>query len=184
MKTKSLIILTTAIALTLPSIAAAGDGRYRYAKVVDVQPVYGYQTVQIPHRECSTHTEYRRTSYRHDRKRSGSAMPTIAGGVIGGVIGRQFGSGDGRDAMTVVGTLVGAAIGHSASHRQDHRVRYAGGQSRPVERCETWYETEKQRTVDAYRVTYRYAGRHYQTETTRHPGKRIRVHVDVTPASI
>ena len=84
--------------------------------------------------------------------------------------------------MTVVGTLVGAAIGHSASHRSAERVRYAGGRSRPVERCETWYETETRRTIDVYRVTYRYAGRHYQTETTRRPGKRIRVHVNVTPA--
>jgi uncharacterized protein YcfJ len=52
----------------------------------------------------------------------------------------------------------------------------------PVERCETWYETEERRTVKAYRVTYRYAGRTYKTRTRHHPGDRIRVHVSVTPA--
>jgi uncharacterized protein YcfJ len=180
MKSKTLVVLLTAAALALPSLAAAGEGRYRYAKVVDVEPLYRYETVQIPHRECWTRTDYRETSYYRDR-RGGTALPTLAGGVIGGVIGRQFGSGDGRDAMTVVGSIVGAAIGHSAGQRR-HEDRYVEYRDAPVERCETWYETEERRTVEAYRVTYRYAGRLYHTRMAHHPGERIRVHVDVTPA--
>jgi uncharacterized protein YcfJ len=187
MRSKTLVVLMTAAALALPSLASAGDGRYRYAKVVDVQPLYRYETVQIPQRECWTRTEYRETTYRRSRSNGGSALPTIAGGVIGGVIGRQFGSGDGRDAMTVVGTLVGAAIGHSSAQRRFDDRRYDDGRyvdyhRAPVERCETWYETEERRTVEAYRVTYRYAGRLYHTRTAQPPGKRIRVHVDITPA--
>lgn len=182
MKSKTLVVLMTAAALVLPSLAAAGDGHVRYAKVIDVEPVYRYETVQIPQRECWTRTEYRESVHRPARRNGGTALPTIAGGVIGGVIGRQFGSGDGRDAMTVVGTLVGAAIGHSSAHRRDDGYRYVETSRAPVERCETWYETEERRTVQAYRVTYRYAGRVYHTRMRHHPGKRIRVHVDVTPA--
>ena len=35
--------------------------------------------------------------------------------------------------------------------------------------------------VDAYRVTYEYAGRRYQTITDYPPGDRLRVRVDVRP---
>lgn len=186
MKRKTLAIMATIVAAALPSLATAGSGDYRYAKVVDVEPLYRYETVEIPHRECWTRTEYRETSYRNETRRRGSALPTIAGGVIGGVIGRQFGSGNGRDAMTVVGTLVGAAIGHSSSHRRsyDDDGRYTRVRAAPVEHCETWYETEERRTIEGYRVTYRYAGRRYTTRTQHHPGERIRVYVDVTPAEV
>ncbi|MGI9265678.1 MAG: glycine zipper 2TM domain-containing protein, partial [Gammaproteobacteria bacterium] len=113
---KTVIILTTAAAMAAPVIASASNskGEYQYAKVVDVQNLYRYETVEIPHRECYTttaHREVRREDFRHDRdrRRSGSGFSTVAGGVIGGVIGHQFGKGNGRDAMTVVGTLIGAA---------------------------------------------------------------------------
>ena len=112
-------------------------------------------------------------------------MPTIAGGVIGGVVGRQFGSGNGRDAMTVLGTLIGASIGHEAGRREHHDYDdygHARVRSHPIERCETHYTTREERELDGYRVTYRFAGREYTTRTQEHPGNRIRVRVDVTPA--
>ena len=52
-----------------------------------------------------------------------------------------------------------------------------------MERCETRYTTREEREPDGYRVTYRYAGREYTTRTEQHPGKRIRVRVEVTPAN-
>jgi len=187
--------LTTAAVLALPSLAQAGHDSYRYAEVVDVDPIYSYVSVQVPQRECWTDVEYEQVPvYRrgnghrdNDRRRSGSAFPTVAGGLVGGVIGRQFGSGKGRDAMTVVGTLVGAAIGHQSSHResyQDHRYTSAGYRtvSHPIERCDVKYITEKRRELEGYRVTYRYGGRSYTTRTQIHPGTRIRVQVEVTPA--
>jgi len=66
-------------------------------------------------------------------------------------------------------------------------VRHAGytsGRARgyEVERCETRYVTQEDKEIDGYYVTYRYAGREYTTRTQEHPGKRIRVRVDVTPA--
>lgn len=186
MMRKTLIVLTTAAALALPSMAAASHNKaqFRYAKVVDVRTLYRTETVQIPHRECYTRTEYERVPQRRVSRRYGSAFPTVAGGVIGGVIGRQFGSGNGRDAMTVIGSLVGAAVGHNASQRRhEEEVRYTTVRSRPVEHCEVWYETEEHRAVDGYLVTYRFAGRTYTTRTDDHPGKRIRIRVNVTPVA-
>lgn len=181
---KALVLTTAMAAACLPTLASADHDGYQYAKVVDVEPVYRYVQVQIPERECWTEIHYESVPTRHAR-RSGSAVPTIAGGVIGGVIGRQFGSGDGRDAMTVLGTLVGAAVGHQASHsrRNHYDYGYRDVRERPVERCSTHYVTEERRDLDGYRVTYRYAGRVYTTRTAEHPGDRIRVRVQVTPAS-
>lgn len=187
------MVLTTAAVLALPSLALAGHDSTRYAKVVDVDPIYSYVSVQVPQRECWTDVEYeqvpvyRRGSGDDGHRHGGSAFPTVAGGLVGGVIGRQFGSGKGRDAMTVVGTLVGAAIGHQSSHREQYRnPRYtrAGYRtvSHPVERCDVRYITEQRRELEGYRVTYRYAGRSYTTRTQTHPGTRIRVQVEVTPA--
>lgn len=186
---KTVIILTTAAAMAVPGIASAShdDDQYQYARVVDVEDLYRYETIQIPHRECYTttaHREVRRNDYRHDRGRrhSGSGFSTVAGGVIGGVIGHQFGKGNGRDAMTIVGTLIGAAVGHNAGHRrEDVRPSYTVVRSYPVERCETRYTTEQRRVADGYRVTYRFAGRDYTTQTYDHPGEEIRIRVAVTP---
>ena len=186
---KSVLILTTAAVMAAPVIATASpdEDQYLYAKVVDVQTLYRYETVRIPHQECYTTTaqrEVERVDYGYDRgrSRSNSGFSTIAGGVIGGVIGRQFGKGDGRDAMTVVGTLVGAAVGHNAAHRREvSRPRYTVVRSYPVERCETRYTTEERRTADGYEVTYRFAGRDYTTQTYEHPGEHIRIRVAVTP---
>lgn len=182
---KTTLVLMAAVAtITVPSLALADHGGYQYAKVVAVEPIYRQVRVQVPERECWTEIQYETVPRRHERYR-GSAVPTIAGGVIGGVVGRQFGKGDGRDAMTVLGTLVGAAIGHQAGHRRyEDSYRYESVRERPVERCETHYRTEERRDFDGYLVTYRYAGREYTTRTTEHPGDRIRVRVEVTPANV
>jgi uncharacterized protein YcfJ len=180
---KTLVLMAAVAATAVPSLALAGPGGYQYAKVVDVEPIYRHVRVQVPERECWTEIEYETVPRRYQRSRS-SAVPTIAGGVIGGVVGRQFGKGDGRDAMTVLGTLIGAAVGHQAGQqRYADDYRYESVRERPVERCQTHYRTEERRDLDGYLVTYRYAGREYTTRTTEHPGERIRVRVEVTPAS-
>ena len=53
-----------------------------------------------------------------------------------------------------------------------------------MERCEVNYVTEQRRELEGYRVTYRYGGRNYTTRTRTHPGTRIRVQVEVTPAEV
>lgn len=185
MMRKTLLGLAAA-ALVLPSVALARHAEYQYARVTAVEPVYRTVSVEVPQRECWTETVYHETSrYRGEPRRQNTFLPTLAGGVIGGVIGNQFGSGNGKKAMTVVGSLIGASVAHDHSrrHARDHyRPRYSSVRAVPVERCEVSYETQHHTEVDYYLVTYRYAGREYQTRMPDHPGDRIRVQVDVSPA--
>ena len=101
---------------------------------------------------------------------------------MGGVIGHQFGGGAGKSAATALGTIVGAAIGKDAA------IRRAGGYqtteySRPVRRCETRYQSREEERIDGYRVIYTYNGQKYATQTPFDPGTRLRIRVDVRPAS-
>ncbi|MGB5541815.1 MAG: glycine zipper 2TM domain-containing protein [Gammaproteobacteria bacterium] len=182
---KTLIGLA-AMALVLPSVTLARHSEQQYAKVVTVEPLYRTVSVEVPHRECWTETVYEQTpGYRNEPQRHSSVMPTLAGGIIGGVIGHQFGGGNGKKAMTVLGTLIGAGVANDHSQRRNqayYRPRYASVRAVPVERCETSYETQRHTELEAYLVTYRYAGRDYQTRMLEHPGDRIRIQVEVTPA--
>ncbi len=81
---------------------------------------------------------------------------------IGGVIGHQFGSGRGKDAATVAGSMIGAAIGHGPVRRVDYE--------RPVERCETRYQSFQEQRIDGYDVVYRYHGQKYATRMPYDPG--------------
>jgi uncharacterized protein YcfJ len=150
---------------------------YDYAKVISAEAIVNYVTVKAPVRECWEEMQY----YTVDRRRAHGGGGTLVGAVLGGVIGHQFGSGRGNDAATVAGSLIGAAIGSEAS-----RQRYKGyGEeriARPVERCETRFQSHQEERIEGYRVTYRYNGQKYSTVMPYDPGNRIRVRVDVRPA--
>ncbi len=150
---------------------------YDYAKVISSQPIVNYVTVKRPVQECWEEMQY----YTVDRRPRYGGGGTLVGAIVGGVIGHQFGSGRGNDAATVAGTLIGAAIGNDAS-----RKRYEGyGEervARPIERCETRFQSHQEERIDGYRVTYRYHGQKYSTVMPYDPGQKIRVRVDVRPA--
>lgn len=156
-----------------PAFANHDDGDWVYAKVVSAQPVYREVRVREAREVCEEVPVVERTTYR------GGADPgaVLVGAVIGGVIGHQFGGGSGKDAATAAGAFIGA--NHAANQT------YRGG--RVVERevyetrCETVRPVRYEEVVTGYDVTYRYHGRLYQTHTRHHPGKRIRVRVDVSP---
>lgn len=161
--------IATATALLAVS-AGASAASYDYAKVISSRPVIRYVTVQKPVRECWQDTEY----YTRYEARNGTPGRTIAGAVIGGVIGHQFGSGRGKDAATVAGSMIGAAIGHGPVRRVEY--------SRPVERCETHFQSFQEQRIDGYDVVYRYRGQKYATRMPYDPGTRIKVRVDIRPA--
>ncbi|MGI9235767.1 MAG: glycine zipper 2TM domain-containing protein [Woeseiaceae bacterium] len=173
-----LLIGATGSALADNSYRVARNDRamYDYAKVISSQPIIDYVTVKTPVRECWEEMQY----YTVDRRphRGGGAL---FGAILGGVIGHQVGSGRGNDAATVAGTLIGAAIGNESSRR-----RYEGyGEervARPIERCETRFQSRQEERIDGYRVTYRYHGQKYSTVMPYDPGNKIRVRVDVRPA--
>jgi uncharacterized protein YcfJ len=161
---------------TLAAGAAAADGQrgsrdYVYAKVVDVDPIVRYVTVQRPRRECWNEVVHAR------ERRSAVAGPALAGGLIGGAIGRQFGDGGGRDALTLAGAIAGSAIA------TERAVRNRGGATRAttVERCEVVRNSYREERIDGYRVTYQYRGRRHTIITPDPPGSRIRLQVTAVP---
>ena len=52
-----------------------------------------------------------------------------------------------------------------------------------MQRCETRYREHREQRIDGYRVLYRYHGQKYMTEMPYDPGNKLRVRVDVRPAS-
>jgi len=182
MKTRKITTLLATAALLLGATGTAfADGRamYDYAKVISSEPIIRYVTFTRPVRECWQDTEY----YTVDHRPAGVRGGTVVGAVLGGVIGHQFGSGRGNDAATVAGTLIGAAIGSESARQRHAGAHRSTTYSRPVERCESRLEEFQEERIDGYRVVYRYHGQKYMTEMPHEPGKRIRVRVDVRPAS-
>lgn len=172
-KLAALAISTALFSAATPALA--DGGQFDYAPVISSEPIVKYVTVSTPVRECWQETRQYRTDRRHH-----NGGGTLVGALIGGVIGHQFGSGRGNDAATVAGTLIGAAIGNDSARRDDGYAEY---ESRPVQRCETQYREHQEKRIDGYRVTYSYNGQKYLTEMPYDPGNKIRVRVDVRPAS-
>ncbi|MEO8465779.1 MAG: glycine zipper 2TM domain-containing protein [Gammaproteobacteria bacterium] len=137
-----------------------------YGRVIDVDPITHYATVNQPRQEC-------RDEY--VRQQPGVAGPTAAGAVIGAAIGRQFGGGSGRDLATAAGAVAGGLIANQRAQRNQ------GYREVPVERCRVVNERVTERVVDGYNVTYVYQGRRYVTRTATPPGDRIELAVDVRP---
>lgn len=170
----------TLLAGLLAAGAALGDhqraGDVRYARVIDVQPVYRYVEVPVPVRECREVMAYSQPYHGGPHAGGGRAL---LGGIIGGVVGNRFGGGHGREAMTAVGALIGASIGHDADHRaQAAYPRHAS----PVTECTTHTEYRQEHRLDYYRVRYEFDGRQYTTQTRTDPGATLPVRVKVTPA--
>jgi len=154
-------------------------GHYRHAgpalvsaRVVDVEPLVRYVTVNRPREECWDEV------VREPVRPYGVAGPTAAGSIIGAAIGRQFGSGNDRDALTVLGAVAGGAVAHRRA------VRNGAGATREVagQRCEVVSDRVREQVVDGYLVTYRLDGRNYTMQTDRHPGDRVQLAVAARPA--
>ena len=170
-----------AVAATLATGDALADGHghgyghygpdYVYARVVDVDPVVRYVTVDRPEQRCWNE------AVRRPVVSSNVAGQTVAGGIIGATIGHILGHGD-SPALTVAGGAAGAAIAHENAIRNGAVVET---RSDVVQRCETVGHPFTERQIDGYRVTYVLDGRHYTTHTDYRPGDRIQVAVNARP---
>ena len=171
-----------AVAATFATGNALADGHghayghyygpgYVYARVVDVDPVVRYVTVDRPEQRCWNETVSRPVVSPN------VAAQTAAGGFIGATIGHILGHGD-SPALTVAGGAAGAVIAHENAIRNGAYVETRAG---VVQRCETVSHPFTEKQIDGYRVTYVVDGRRYTTHTDYPPGDRIQVAVDVRP---
>ena len=156
---------------------AHSRGHYRYtpavvsARVVDVEPLVRYVTVNRPREQCWNEV------VRQPVHPYGVVGVTAAGSVVGAAIGRQFGSGNDRDALTVLGAVAGGVVARNRA------LRNGAGATRDVavQRCEVVSNRVRERVVDGYRVTYRLDGRNYTMQTDRHPGDWVQLAVNARP---
>jgi uncharacterized protein YcfJ len=148
--------------------------RYDYAKVVDVDPIIQRERIRVEREVCwNEQVRVRANGYR----RGDAVGGALVGGVIGGVVGHELGrDSHHHQAGTVVGVAVGATLGHELAGRRHERYETV-----TERRCAVKPDLEYHETVSGYRVKYRYRGQVYHTTTADHPGKRIRVKVDVAP---
>jgi len=170
-----LLAVIPGLALAACSIAPSRPAGLVYgdmAEVTRVEPLYQSIQVALPVDQCWMEPVAHKTRPR------ANVGATLAGGVIGGVIGNKLGRRRGRAPLTVAGALAGAAFGHSLS-----RPAYAAPVAtlRDVQRCTTVNRYEQRQQVVGYRVDYRYAGQTFTTQTGHHPGRHIRMHVQVDP---
>ena len=141
------------------------------ARVVDVEPLVRYVTVDRPREQCWDEI------VREPVRPYGVAGTTAAGSIVGAAIGRQFGSGNDRDALTVLGAVAGGVVA------RNHALRNGAGATRDVavQRCEVVSDRVREQIVDGYLVTYRLDGRNYTMQTDRHPGDWVQLAVNARP---
>jgi uncharacterized protein YcfJ len=152
-------------------------GHYRQApavvsaRVVDVEPLVRYVTVDRPREQCWDEV------VREPVRPYGVAGTTAAGTIVGAAIGRQFGSGNDRDALTVLGAVAGGVVARNRA------LRNGAGATRDVavQRCEVVSDRVREQVVDGYLVTYRLDGRNYTMQTDRHPGDWVQLAVAARP---
>lgn len=159
------------LAATTATVQASHEEDISYAKVVRSEPIIRHVEVSTPREECW------KEAVHHRAEKDYTTGRTILGGLIGAAIGNQIGSGRGNDAATVVGGLAGAAIGANSARKDRQTEDYVTHERR----CRTVYETRTEERIEGYNVTYRYGDQTYTTRMPHEPGKRIPVHVAVTP---
>lgn len=185
-----------------PDSYASPTSQVDYARVIRVDPVFDNRYTPASGQRCyesragsydPNRGDRTYDGYRDDRRdgyydqngnyrsgsQTGSTVATVVGGVVGAVLGSQVGGGSARYATSAIGSMVGGMAGKQI-YEQNQRQRNATTRVCDPEPVDGRYSSGD-RSVDAYDVTYEYAGRRYTTRTNHHPGDRIRVRVDVRP---
>ena len=148
--------------------------QYDYARVIRVKPIYRQVRVSSPVTEC-----WDRPVQHTYHKSHKSAGGIVAGGLIGGIVGNQIGKGRGKKLATAVGAILGAQIGHEAVNGRNSSSH--GQYTTYEEHCEVHEQVSYDEVIDGYKVTYEYDGKRYKIEMPYHPGKRIKMHIQVSP---
>ncbi len=165
-------ILPIAFSFLAAVTAWAGDDESftARAKVVEVEPHYEWVRVDRPTTKC-----WDESVYDYDDDEYDDILPMIVGGAVGGALGHQVGGGRGKDVATVAGAIAGTVIGQRVSDG------HHGPRAHHRRRCKTRHHWVEERERVGYLVTYRFAGRTFTTLTSEHPGKWIKVRVNLDP---
>ena len=78
-----------------------------------------------------------------------------------------------------MGTLIGAQLGHNAINGHIESGRSSNIEYQ--ERCNVRHQVSYEEVIEGYQVTYRYQGEQYQVEMPYHPGKRIKLRIQIVP---
>ncbi|MEH6579540.1 MAG: glycine zipper 2TM domain-containing protein [Amphritea sp.] len=182
--TKLITVAIATLGLLATSVEASGrhdkhhNAHRDYAKVVHVQPIVVHSERRVPHRECWDE----QVRYEEPRQHRNSYTAPILGGIIGGAIGNELGHNKSNKRVgAAVGAVLGASIGHDVTRDSAYNGEHSG--YRTETRCTVQHDVEYYERVTGYNVTYRYHGRTYHTRTNNHPGKKIRVRVNIVPVS-
>jgi len=168
----ALAVLLTAVAM--PSFAAHNQGFTDFAKVLEAEPIYQTVEYDTPERKCWTE------SVAYQKPHNSSATGTILGGIVGAAIGNKLGhKKSNRRIGAVAGAVLGASIGNDISRNNSS---HSTTEYRDQKHCEVTHRIRKEEELVGYRVTYKYHGQTYQTRTTEHPGKKLKVAVNVQPS--
>lgn len=175
---KTTLIAIGALSLSVTSnLAHAWDNDdnsyYDEAKVIAVQPISHTVQVMTPQRDC-----YQQEVHNPVYEGGDSGGAAIVGGVVGGILGHKL--SEGRGGATIAGTILGAAIGNEIGRANAEPPRYRD-EVRYQDRCVVRYVPHTEERIDGYRVTYRYRGETYTTQTRYKPGNELRVKVTVIP---
>lgn len=145
-----------------------------WAKVTHVEAITRTIEHRIPQQQCWNE----QVRYQQSAQRGDSYTGTIIGGIIGGAIGHKVGHN--KQVATVVGAVLGASVGHDIADRHytnaGSEVFYSNQRH-----CQVDEQIRYEEKVVGYRVWYRYQGHEYQTQMNYHPGKKIKVRVNIEP---
>ena len=168
---------TTAIAHASPKWKRDHQqGFWDHARVINVEPVIRHIQISTPNRNCWQEEVRHPVTIQRGPNRASS---TLVGAIIGGVIGNQFGGGSGKKLATAAGTMLGASLGNDAARAQQHYTTY--DRVSDETRCTTNVEYHTEERTDGYNVTYRYHGETFTTRMPYHPGKKLRLRVNISP---
>ncbi|MHA7880812.1 MAG: glycine zipper 2TM domain-containing protein [Saccharospirillum sp.] len=162
------------------SRGSAWSDRQRFSdegRVVSAVPVYETYYYRESSRRDDRYEICRTRNVEVERSyRGGNPASTIIGGAVGATVGSQTGSSPESQIFgAIAGGIIGGAIGHELGGRGETIVHY-----RTERECEVEYR-HRQRELVGYEVRYRYNGREFMTFMDRHPGRYVRLEVEVTP---
>jgi len=161
------IILGIAATIFLHTTAAAETV---IAKVVQVQPVYQFVSVQVPKTECRL---VQVPVYQNRKNNGASGSDVLAGIIVGGLLGQGI---TGNQDGAAIGAVIGGVVTAETYHNSQHIVGYNTQQ-----RCTQYHVTETYQELKNYRITFQYydiVGEFY-TLNNYNVGDQISVNVGI-----